>query len=139
MTRPARRPLPARTTRARLAALVLAVAYLASAVLGGTVFVWCAPMAAAMLHACCPAEARHGPVVEQPCCEGHRVAALPDLSAGAAPDAWIAPAPLVAVLALAILYAVSGIAARPPQRLRAHPARAGPRVPLFLRHRSLRN
>lgn len=139
MTRPARRPLPARPTRTRLAALVLAVAYLASAALGGTVFVWCAPMAAAMLHACCPAEARHGPVVEQPCCEGHRVAALPDFASGDLPDAWVPPPALVAVLALAILYAVAWVSARPPQRLRAHPARAGPRVPLFLRHRSLRN
>ncbi len=118
---------------------MLAVAYLAAAVLGGTVFVWCAPMAAAMLHACCPAEARHAPAVAPPCCEGHRVVALPDFAAGDFPDAGVPPAPLVAVLALALLYAVTRLAPRRGLRLRAHPARAGPRVPLFLQHRALRN
>ena len=135
MTRQPRRPRPA--PRTRLAALALALAFLASAVFGGTLFVWCAPMAAAMLHACCPPAAHHEPVLEQPCCEGHRVAALPDFSGGALPDLVVPPAPLVALLALAILYAVAGLSARPPTRLRAHPARAGPRVPLYLRHRSL--
>ncbi len=118
-------------------ALVLALAFLVSAVFGGTVFVWCAPMAAAMLHACCPPQAHTERAFEQPCCEGHRVAALPDFSAAELPSPFIPPAPLLAVLALAILFAVAAMFDRPPPRLRAHPARAGPRLPIYLRHRTL--
>jgi len=137
--RPARRQPRLSHGWIRPLVLVLSLAFLASAALGGTVFVWCAPMARAMLHACCPSTAPHEAVIASPCCEGHQIAALPDGTTGTTVDVWIPPAPLVAVIALALLYTTAMSSVSTPLRLRMHPARAGPHVPLFLRHRTLRN
>lgn len=134
------RSRPARLHGARaLAALALAAVLFAMAAVGGTVFVWCAPMAKAMLHTCCPAAHERVDAVEQPCCEGHRIDAMPDFASGFVATPWIAPPPLVAVLALFLLYAVRGARPESPRRRRTWPARAGPRTPLFLRVLSLRN
>lgn len=122
--------------------MVLALAALAvllSTTLGGAVFVWCAPMARAMLHACCPPEHATERTFEQPCCEAHRVDAMPSFAAGYVPVPWIAPPPLVAVIALALLYGVTSLRAPARRVVRAHPPRAGPGTKRFLTLCTLRN
>ncbi len=142
MKRPERRhaTVETRLRRALVVALV-ALSVLIPAALGGLTYVWCAPMERALLHTCCPASSHHTreAVIEQLCCEAQRVAPLASFSADSPPDLWVAPAPLVCLLALAVLFAVGSEA--PPARttMRARLARAGPSPPLYLLHRSLLN
>lgn len=120
---------------------VALLAVLVPAALGGLTYVWCAPMARALIHACCPAasHASRGPSVEAPCCEGQRVAPLAMFNADVAPPLWVGAALFVSLIALAVLYAV-GSEAPPAWALgRALRARAGPSPPLYLLHRSLLN
>lgn len=122
-------------------ALALALAVLVPAAFGGLGFVWCAPMGRAMARSCCPAT-RHAhapPAVEQPCCEGHRVASLPAFRSDLAHDPWVAPPPLVALLALAWLFAVASPLRDTLRGARVRRARDGPSPPLYLLHCSLRN
>ncbi len=119
---------------------MVVLAVLVPAAVGGLSFVWCAPMARALLHTCCPASAQdHGAVLEAPCCEGQRVATLASFRLDAPPAPWVPPPMLVALIALAVLYAAGAVAPGIPWRRRATRARAGPSPPLFLLHRSLRN
>lgn len=116
-----------------------ALAVLASTLLGGAVYVWCAPMARAMLHACCPSDHASEGAIEQPCCEAHRVDAMPSFAAGYVPTPWVAPPPLVAVIALALLYAVATWGAPMRRVVFANPPRAGPGRRRFLTLCTLRN
>lgn len=137
------RPTVTPTTRVRRALVVamVALSVLIPAVFGGLTYVWCAPMERALLHTCCPASSHHGreASVEQLCCEAQRVAPLASFSMDAAPDLWVAPAPLVCLLALAVLFAVGSDPPPPWTRMRARLARAGPAPPLYLLHRALLN
>ncbi len=132
--------LTERVRRALVVAMVT-LSVLIPAAFGGLTYVWCAPMERALLHTCCPASSHHAreAAVEQLCCEAQRVAPLASFSADAPPDLWVAPAPLVCLLALAVLFAVGSDPPPAWTRMRARLARAGPSPPLYLLHRSLLN
>lgn len=109
------------------------------AALGGLTYVWCAPMARALMHTCCPAasHASHAPSVEVPCCEGQRVAPLAMFNADVAPPLWVGAA--LFVQASSPSRCVRRRLEPPPWALGALRARAGPSPPLYLLHRSLLN
>lgn len=144
----ARRPPTSRATpltaarRALAAALALAV--FAVSLVGGARFVWCAPMARAMAHSCCPsthaAGERPAPAVEPQCCEARRLASLPLTTFDLAPDLAVPP-PLAVGLVVFALVLLTALAPRAPPRVRPRlaRARAGPRAPLYLRHCALLN
>jgi hypothetical protein len=124
-----------------LVVLLITLSVIVPAALGGLSYVWCAPMARALLRSCCPAaeQHHHGASIEQPCCESQRVAHLATFASHAPFDPWIGPAPLVCLLALAVLFAVGSEPPLARVRLRARQARAGPAPPLYLLNRSLLN
>ncbi len=127
--------------RRALAVALLALPVIIPAALGGLTYVWCVPMERALLHTCCSSSEGHArePSFEQPCCEGQRVAPLASFSTHAPPMPWVAPPPLVCLLALAVVFAAGS---EPPPawaRLRPRLARAGPSPPLYLLKRSLLN
>jgi hypothetical protein len=64
---------------------------------------------------------------------------MPSFAAGYVPVPWIAPPPLVAVIALALLYSVASFRTPVRRVVRAHPSRAGPGTRRFLTLCTLRN
>lgn len=146
-TRVAVRPRPTVTMTAQprwkraLVVLLVTLSVFVPTALGGLSYVWCAPMARALLRSCCPSAEQHhgGPSIEQPCCESHRVAPLATFASHAPVDPWIGPAPMVCLLALAVLFAAGAAPPATRVRLRARQARAGPAPPLYLMNRSLLN
>jgi hypothetical protein len=89
----------------RAGALGIAIAIALSAVIGGRAYVFCAPMAEARAHCCCP----HRPVAHETigieCCDDRVTPTLPSLERASLDAPAIPPAPVVAVLALDVLFA----------------------------------
>jgi hypothetical protein len=126
----------------------LACLLLLASVLGGLPYVWCVPMARAQLSCCCqghrvvtaehaPGEGDH-PAFEAACCEGRRLGRMPTSPAALYHDVWIAPAVLVAVLPLELLFPLDGAPLDRHAFVRAQRPRAGPEPPLFVLHRVYR-
>lgn len=117
-----------------LVVMLTALSALALGAVGGRAYLWCAPMAEARMHCCCPApdeDLEDAPLVSRACCEPRTVGELLDGTdvRVAALDVVGAPAPLaprlVSVPAAVERDASARVATAPPRRAR-HPARAGP-------------
>jgi len=92
---------------------------------GGRAYVWCAPMAEARAHCCCPDAPSAHDAISVECCDDRITPSLPSTERGQASSLAIPPAALVAVLALELLFAREV----PPEAWRQRAigaARAGP-------------
>jgi hypothetical protein len=125
-------------------ATALAIAVLVASSLAGARFVWCVPMQRAQLHCCC-----HGrwltvahdavPAVWTHCCDGRRIGSVPPTTTSGPPLPTLAPAPLVAVLALADVFPRLVSTDRVRERTRNDRARDGPRPAIYLVDRAFLN
>jgi hypothetical protein len=118
----------ARGTTALAMGLAVALAVLG----GGRAYVWCAPMAEARAHCCCPHAAAAHDAIRVDCCDDRVTPSLPSTERGQASTLAIAPPALVAVLALDLLFGREAASdASHEHAIRA--ARAGPRERLHAR------
>lgn len=128
----------------RAVTLTLSLIVFALSLTNGAHYVWCAPMARALVHPCCPAvhtPEQHGtPSVEPLCCEARQLASLPSVLLDHSPGPFVPP-PVVIALALVALVLLSRLAPRAPPSLRSRRthARAGPPIALYLHHCALLN
>jgi hypothetical protein len=110
---------------ARLLASVLAASLAGAAITAGWSFVFCAPMAEARMHCCCPTPSRTADTIARACCDERSVPALPGAETAADGPPETVAAPLLAVLPLSsLLGGLPGDEARLGATLRE--ARAGP-------------
>lgn len=112
----------------RLCAALTAVATLALASVAGLGFLWCAPMAEARLHCCCPPdEVEEGDVVERLCCERRETADMPSGRLANAPELIAHPAaPLPVVVTFDPRPNVTASIPRRPARRPMSRARGSP-------------
>jgi hypothetical protein len=118
---------------ARALALGLSLVVAASALFGGRAYVWCAPMAEARDHCCCPHGHDTHDAWRVDCCDDRQTPSLPSVERGATATADIPPAALVLVLALELAFLDPG----PDGDERAYAlraARAGPRERVHALH-----
>lgn len=125
--------------RAAIAAATAAL-LLTSALFGGRVYLWCAPMRQAMERCCCEIPPDPAAVADpgqqelrRSCCEARSLDVLPEASAGAAAHDVPPPAVLVELATLAPLAEPPRREAlrawAPPRASRKDPIRAGPDRP----------
>lgn len=121
-------------------AVATAALLLTSALFGGRVYLWCAPMRQAMERCCCEIPPDPAVVADagrqelrRSCCEARSLDVLPEASAGAATPDVPPPAVLVELATLAPLVVPPRREAprawAPPRASRKDPIRAGPDRP----------
>ena len=107
-------------------ALAMGLAVALTALAGGRAYVWCAPMAEARAHCCCPSAPAAHDAIGADCCDDRLTPSLPSTERAQASTLAIAPPGLIAVLALELMFAREVAPDAWRQRdIRA--ARAGPR------------
>ena len=108
-----------------LAVAVLGLTLAVTSVLGGRGYVWCAPMAEARAHCCCPHRPAEHDAIRVDCCDDRTAPSLPSAERTASAAPFIAPSLRVAVLSLEEAFGCDALHdVTPGYALRT--ARAGP-------------